>query len=164
MKIDDQSFWNFLASISFATLLFASSVVLVSMGKLPSHIGIFDFVLLSLATFRVVRLFVYDKITKFLRNIFLKREEVDGIFLWSKYTSGPLRTVSDLLDCPWCLGVWAALPIVFFYFLTPLCWYPICMLAVAGMASFIQLSANTVGWTAEHLKNRNTEPSVGGRC
>jgi hypothetical protein len=42
--------------------------------------------------------------------------------------------------------------VVFFYFLTPLAWLPIFILAVSGVASFLQLVANMVGWTAENGK------------
>lgn len=115
-------------------------------------IGVFDFFILVLASFRLTRLFVYDKITQFVRDFFQRTTLVDGVIVREKYGRGPLRTLSDLLDCPWCTGVWVALPVIFFYFYTPFAWYPLLLLAVTGFATFIQLSANAIGWTAENLK------------
>ena len=46
--------------------------------------------------------------------------------------------------------------VVFFYYLSPISWIVILMFAVGGVATFIQLMANAVGWKAENLK-RKTE-------
>jgi hypothetical protein len=114
-------------------------------GTLPTTIPVFDLVLVVLATFRLVRLFVYDKIMRWLKDLLGGAER------------GPLKTAFDLLDCPWCFGVWAGTFVVFFYFLIPsIAWPVILVLAVAGVASFIQLAANMIGWTAESQKRRVT--------
>ena len=65
---------------------------------------------------------------------------------------GIRRTILELLDCPWCTGVWISLFVVFFYFYTPYFWFPLFVLAVSGLATFIQLSASVIGWTAEKMK------------
>jgi energy-converting hydrogenase Eha subunit G len=62
------------------------------------------------------------------------------------------RTLADLFGCPWCFGTWAALVVVFFYFLTPYAWFAIAVLAVAGIGSLIQLAANLIGHSAELKK------------
>jgi hypothetical protein len=155
IKRDDQGFWNFVISVIFVGLVALSEIKLSAVGKLPTHISGFDFLLIALATFRLIRLFVYDKITQFFRDFFVKKEIVDGFVIRDKYRRGPLRTISDLLDCPWCMGVWAVLPIAYCYFLTPVAWYPIFLLAVAGVASLLQLFGNLLGWSAEYLKGRS---------
>ena len=38
--------------------------------RFPTEISTFDFILLSLATFRLIRLFVYDKVSLFVREYF----------------------------------------------------------------------------------------------
>lgn len=53
-------------------------------------------VLLSLATYRVWRIFAVDPITEPIRARFLFR---DGL-VW--------EWVADLVTCPWCLGWWLA--------------------------------------------------------
>ncbi len=135
---DDQNFWNALYSIGFTILALALVAITYSVnGGLPRSIDFFDAVLLSLATFRLVRLFVYDKVTAWIRAMF--NDAVDG----------PRKTLADLLGCPWCFGVWAALGLVFVYFVFPVAWYFILILAIAGVGSFLQLLSNLIGWKAE---------------
>lgn len=157
---DDQNFWNFWLLIFAAVTLILELWILAVYGKIPTSVTIFDFVLISLASFRLTRLFVYDSIMHFLRDIFLKRDVmyVDGQvrILRSKHPDGFLRAMSDLFSCPWCTGLQVAMIVVFFYYLSPLSWIVILMFAVGGVATFIQLMANMVGWKAENLK-RSTE-------
>lgn len=129
----EQYFWNFIFSIFFVFLVFLSVYYLRSVGRLPYRIPVFDFIFLALATYRLIRLFVYDSVTNFIRDHF------------RKYSSGPGKTIWYLLDCPWCTGVWMALVVAFFYFATPLAWFPILILAIAGTATFIQITILKIG-------------------
>ncbi|HEY4510964.1 MAG TPA: DUF1360 domain-containing protein [Candidatus Paceibacterota bacterium] len=160
---NDQHFWNFLFSILFALLLVLSIRYVMSAGLLPQGgIPLFDVLLMSLAIFRVTRLVVYDRITAFLRDIFLRsrtvrdaegREVVERV----SYINGPLRTIHDLLDCPWCVGVWVALATLFSYLVFSFAWYVIFLLAIAGAGSFLQVFSNMIGWKAELLKREAKE-------
>ncbi len=94
-----------------------------------------------LAVQRLVRLFTYDAVTAFIREWFVGAE------------NDSLRgSLGALINCPWCLGLWFSLVVVFCYFLAPAAWYAILVLAVASVASFIQLLANLIGWSAEAKK------------
>lgn len=155
---DDQNLWNIAFSALFALLL-ALSVFAVyrTYGFFPTRIPPYDFLLISLAIFRIVRLVSYDRITRWLREGFLKVRRgpgEDGEVLEARYPykTGPLRTIHDLLECPWCTGVWAGLVVVFCYFMVPFAWYVILVLAVSAVGSFFQLLSNMVGWRAENLK------------
>lgn len=144
-KKDDQNFWNIIYTILFITIYIElAQILIIARGSIPTSISFFDLSLITLATFRLTRLFVYDKMTRFVRDIFTPVDKDNN--------NGPLRTIHDILSCPWCFGVWAATMVTFFYFLTPLAWLPILILAVAGLSSFIQLTANMIGWTAENGK------------
>lgn len=155
---DDQNFWNSIYSFFFVVFCyFLLKILVIVRGSLPTTISFFDLSLIILATFRLTRLFVYDKITRFLRDLFFHSDEEyteEGVTYFSKKERmhGPLRTVYELLTCPWCFSVWAAVILLFFYFLTPYAWLPILILAVSGVASFLQLTANMVGWVAENGK------------
>lgn len=83
-----------------------------------------------------------------------ERYTQEGITYYEKTerTTGPLRTAYELLVCPWCFSVWAALFVSFFYFLTPLAWLPILILAISGVATAIQITINMIGWIAENKK------------
>ena len=146
--------------IAFCLLL--GKILIQTRGSLPTSISTFDLMLIVLATFRLTRLFVYDKITRFLRDLFFHVNETytaeGGTYFEKKERMhGPLRTVYELLTCPWCFSVWAAAVIIFFYFLTPLAWLPILVLAVSGLASFSQVVANMIGWAAENGKIKATK-------
>ena len=138
----DQNKWNFFYSIFFlALIVFAGYLMISKFRGLPTTIIPFDFFLITLATFRVIRLFVYDKVTRFLRDPL------------SKFESGPLKTAYELLICPYCFGVWAGFSLVFFYYyFYQFFWWIILALAISGIATFVQITANMLGWRAENLK------------
>jgi hypothetical protein len=101
-------------------------------------------------------MFVYDSMTKFLREQFWDVKMVRNKVMLVKPVTGPRRTLADLMGCPWCFGVWATTCVAFFYLLTPYAYFPILILALSGVATMLQLFANMVGWKAEQLK-RETE-------
>jgi hypothetical protein len=121
------AFWNFIFTIFYAALVAGSLYFLKIDGKLENEFTILDFFLLGLATFRMTHLLVYDHITGYIRDYF------------SKFEKGPGHTISNLLSCPWCTGIWMALVASFFYFLTPLTWYIIFIVALAGLATFFEI-------------------------
>jgi len=159
-KRNNQVFWYLAYILFFVAILTFSALILTRVnGGLPSGITTFDLVLIILATFRLTRLFVYDKVSKFFRDWFLDEENLisqDGELLVARTRpeDGPCRTGLELLECPWCVGVWFATLVVFFYYLTTITWYFILILAVSGVSTFIQILANMIGWRAEHLKNK----------
>src|SRR3989344_9513758 len=138
----EQNLWNiFFMLVYVVFLVFGLFIIVRINGSLPRSIVTADLVLIVLATFRLVRLFVYDKIMRWLRDFF------------SGVNHGPRKTISDLLGCPWCLGLWMGTTLVFFYFLAPaVTWFFILILAISGVATFLQLSANLIGWNAEKVK------------
>ncbi len=150
--------WNIFFSILFAILLFSSiAIVSGAYNQFPRYVPILDIVLIILAIQRLTRLLVYDKITRWLRELFVFKRELVGEdgSRWVElipYGRGLRHTIHDLLDCPWCIGMWAALVIVFAYFIFPWAWYIIFMFAVSGASSFVQIVINGIGWRAEELK------------
>ena len=154
---EDQNTWNFVFSIFFICVLAAAIWAIRELnGEFPQEIPLFDFVLLALAAFRITRLVVYDKIARWFRELFADTREFqeNGIlFVEVKpYGTGVRHTLHDLLQCPWCIGVWSALIVTFFYFVYPWAWIVILFLAVAGVSSLFQVVANLTGWRAENLK------------
>lgn len=154
---EDQNFWNFIFTIFFIGVGFAALWYMrEARGGYLVSVPPFDTLLMALASFRVTRLVVYDKIARWFRELFATKREFsrDGR-AWVEVVAPPRgfrHTVYDLLQCPWCIGIWSSLIVVFCYFIYPWAWSVIFFLAVAGAGSFIQIIANAIGWRAENLK------------
>ncbi len=153
MRITDQYFWNVVFLLFFLCLAFMATVILEGEGvRTYETLVLLDYILMILASFRLVRLVVYDKMFAFFREQFWNVSEYKGKVILIKPESGPRRTLADLLSCPWCFGVWATFMVSFFYMLTPYAFYPVLLLALSGVATLLQLFANMIGWRAEVLK------------
>lgn len=153
MRITDQYFWNFVFSIFFLGFLFMGIVILESSAyRSYESLTALDYTLMILATFRFTRLMVYDKITAFFREQFYDVAEGQKGTVLEKPKYGPRLTLAELISCPWCFGIWSAATVSFFYLLTPLAFYVILVLALAGVGSLLQIIANMIGWKAEQLK------------
>jgi hypothetical protein len=105
----------------------------------------FLFLLFALASYRLTRVIVFDKIAKFIRNPFIDEKEVieeDGSLSYYsklKSNSGLKCWIGQLLSCYWCVGVWAATGFYTFYAFFPTFTLPVLYIfAVAGAASIIE--------------------------
>lgn len=154
---EDQNFWNFLFSVFFiCVLVAAASYMRSARGGYLVSVPPFDALMLAFATFRITRLLVYDKIARWFRELFAERHvyHKDGV-AWVEvrpYPKGLRSTIYDLLQCPWCIGIWASLVSIVIYFVFPWGWFVCFFLAIAGAGSMLQILSNGVGWKAETLK------------
>ncbi|MBP3040123.1 DUF1360 domain-containing protein [Bacillaceae bacterium Marseille-Q3522] len=109
------------------------------------EIPFLHFVILTLASFRLTRLMVYDKITEFIRAPFFDElEEVDEksgekeIYYIPK-DRPVLHFFGELLSCYWCTGMWSAIILSILYLLFPDYIFPVLLiLAVAGLAAIAE--------------------------
>lgn len=153
IRITDQYFWNVVFGIFFVILVVMGAIILETEARIPyTELTFTDFALITLATWRLIRLFVYDAITKFIREQFYDLKKIGKGMVLEKPKFGPRRTIADLLSCVWCFGLWAAASVTFFYLLTPYAYYITIFLAISSVASFLQILTNMVGWQAEKLK------------
>lgn len=156
IRITDQYFWNLVFSLFFFGTMVMAAIILETESRIPlAELTLVDYVLVTLATWRLVRLFVSDAITKFIREQFWDVVQVGKKSELEKPRFGPRRTIADLLSCPWCFGIWAAAVVIFFYLITPYAVYPVMLLAISAVATFLQLLSNLVGHKAELLKREN---------
>ena len=145
MRITDQYFWNVIFLLFFLCLVFMATVILQSESIRPLNtLTVTDFTIIALASFRIVRLVLRDIIFGFFREQFYDAVEQKGSILLVKPENGPRRTLVDLLTCPWCFGIWAAFMVSFFYLLTPYAYYPILLLALSSVTTFLQLFAEAL--------------------
>lgn len=156
IRVTDQYFWNFVFTVFFVILIIMGAIILETESRIALiDLEVVDYVLITLASWRLTRLFVYDAVTKWFREQFWDAKKVGRGYRLEKPKTGPRRTLADLLDCPWCFGVWATATVTFFYLITPYAVFPTVILALAGVATFLQLLANMVGHRAEQLKREN---------
>lgn len=156
IRLTDQYFWNFVFMMFFLVLIVMGTIILESESRIPlTELTPTDYILVTLASWRLTRLFVYDVITKFFREQFWDVVKVGKGLKLEKPKFGPRRTLADLLSCVWCFGMWASATVIFFYLLTPYAIFPVILLAVGAVASFLQILANLVGHKAEQLKTQN---------
>lgn len=156
LRLTDQYFWNFTFTAFFAVCIVMAMIILhTEAARTPESLTLFDMALMILASWRLTRLFVYDAIMKWFREQFWDASREKGGATLRKPKGGPRRTVADLLSCPWCFGIWAAATVTFFYLLTPLAFYPVLLLAVSAVATYLQLLANLTGYAAENQKEKS---------
>lgn len=144
--------WNALATSAFLILAFfsfryiAANVGFATLGS----ISIEEILLMALATYRIVRLVTYDKITVFARDLFLDVHIHNGEPVRTKPAWGFRREVAELLECTWCTGVWAASFVVFIYLLSDIGRVAVIVLAVSALGTAMQLIVKRYVSGSEH--------------
>ncbi len=137
-KKEQQKTWNFWATLFFIVCLIGLGFVLEKKGIGMEDFTVGNITLMVLATYRLTRILVFDKIFKVFRDFFRARQRLYVFFV-----------VKEIITCPWCAGVWVALTIVAFYFLVPFGILFIILLSISGVASFIVILVNYVGLSTE---------------
>jgi hypothetical protein len=134
-----EKIWNVLSMVVFVLLLIAAGVLLIQMGIDITRITWGDLILLSIATYRMIRLLVYDRIFKLVRD-----------FIRSFGGTGLGDSLKTIITCPWCAGVWISLFNVAIFYLVPFGQLFIYVMSIAGIATFLQLGSNIAGLVAEN--------------
>nr|WP_205603775.1 DUF1360 domain-containing protein [Bacillus mesophilus] len=100
--------------------------------------------MLSLASFRLTHLIVFDNITSFLRRPFheeVTETEEDGTtstYIVVKGT-GIRKWFGELLSCYWCTGIWCTTALYALWWIWPKGVEPlVIILAIAGCAAIIE--------------------------
>lgn len=158
---DSLYFWNIVATIIFLALI-VKIMMIGGIGavRIIANMSPFHFLVVSFATFRMTRLLVADHITQWMRDLCMESVAVKdpltgAVFVrCEKPVKGLRRLISDLLGCPWCVGVWMAFVAVILYYLaaiefTPFAWIIIIVFAIAGAAELIY--AIVVALLAPHV-------------
>jgi hypothetical protein len=149
----DQAFWNTVAMVTFAAMSILAFMVIVwhfgSDYSMVLRYGWFDFVILSLGTFRLIRLLTYDKIFAFVRNFFMDAHTHGTVVTYVKPASGWRRLIAELVECIWCTGLWAALGLLTLYILTPFGWFVAMLLALSAVGAFLQNMSKMISKAGE---------------
>ena len=112
--------------------------------------SVFDFILLALASFRLTRLVIFDKITEFIRRpFFVEWTEVNEDGEEETYIrpkeKGIQSWIGELLSCYWCMGVWSSIGLYGGFIFFPSIFQPIIVIfAIAGLAAFIETLVHAI--------------------
>jgi len=145
--------WNFWSAFIYFGLVVLTGWMLDRQGMDISQMTLKDAALIVLATYRLTRVLVFEKIFKYLRDLLRSRQHL--------YVIG---TLSSIITCPWCAGIWVTLIMVIFYYLVPFGILLVYVLALAGVASMVILISNLLHMHAEqrqrvHYKEKTKESS-----
>jgi hypothetical protein len=123
--------WNFWSAFVFLSAVGLVGYLLKNKGVDIEELTFKQALVIILASYRMTRIIVFEKIFKYFRNVLKKRENF--------YVVG---TIHSMITCPWCAGVWVTLIIVVLYFLVPYGILLAYVLALAGLASMMILVSN----------------------
>lgn len=144
-----QHFWYVVFTIMFfGAFAFSARSCDVATMRTLLDISSLNLIILILATFRITRLFVADKSTQWLRDLCLvvtcNKDSATGLssMVRTKRTKGIRRVFSEILECPWCMGVWVALLVVVLYVMAieysfVAGWLLLVVFAIAGGAAIV---------------------------
>ncbi len=118
--------------LSFATLTVAAFIVLRRRGLLDNGSGRGtsgplprvswpDFTLLAVATHQLSWMIGRDRVLSPLRALFARYESSGGVGELNDVPRGGglLHALGDLVTCPYCLGPWVAVALLFAFFMWP---------------------------------------------
>ena len=138
-----QKSWNFLATLFYIICLVALGSGLKSMGITKEDFGVGDIALMAIATYRLTRILVFDKIFKLFRDFLKSREKLHVFYV-----------IREIITCPWCAGVWVALIVAALYYMVPFGDIFIILLTISGVASFLVVSVNFIGLSTEEKQQK----------
>ncbi len=143
---DQQKSWNFLATVFYIVCLVGLGFGLNSAGVTREDFRVGDIALMAIATYRLTRILVFDKIFKLFRDFLKSREKLSLFYV-----------IREIITCPWCAGVWVALIVVALYFMVPFGDIFIILLTISGIASFLVVSINYIGLSTEEKQHKVKE-------
>ena len=134
---------NFISSIVYLGAFIASVFLLKTSGFELENISFTDMILIMLATYRISRMIVYEKIFSLIRYLISKNSH-RTIF----------ASVNNLITCPWCTAVWMALFLFDIYFLVPYGNYFILIMSLSAIATPLILLSNALNLRNDILKKK----------
>ena len=137
---------NFISSLIYL-FFFGISIFFAMKYKVSfSHISLTDICLIILAAYRISRMIVYERVFGLVRY---------WISLYLKYSL--VRSLNNLITCPWCTGVWVSLVVFDIYYMVPYGKYFIYIMAISAVASPLILLSNIIVLHNDALKKQREQ-------
>jgi hypothetical protein len=101
-----------------------------------NNISALDFIILTLAAYRLTHLIVFDRIFEPIRRLFVVRYFGEGHYILQ---GGAVRSfIGRLILCHWCTGVWVSVALVAGWMTLSLMYWICLALAVSAVLSLIE--------------------------
>jgi len=113
------------------------------------------YIMIILASYRFTHLIVFDKITEFIRDPFLRKKKVIDESGHAHTEKNPTSMFGYLLTCYWCAGVWSAIILGTLFLLSPRIAMPIIFIfSIAGAQSIIETFVGVGTKTIQYLSKK----------
>ena len=136
--------WNFWSAFVFLGAVVLVGYLLKQKGVDIKELTFKEALLIVLASTRMTRILVFEKILKHFRDALKKRQNL--------YVIG---TIHSMVTCPWCAGVWVTLFIIVVYFVVPYGTVLVYVLALAGLATVVILLSNLLHMYTERKQRKH---------
>lgn len=149
---------------SYALLsgLFNLALALFCWSRKPEQIGIKDWFLLTLATFRMSRLVAYDTVMQTYREPVVEVVPHDSgagdTTQARRETTGIKRALGELISCPICNGTWISAGLVYGLCLAPNYTRTLMtVMSAVGAAEILNGAFEAIQWNGELARHRAGE-------
>ncbi len=143
IKITEQYFWNLVFLSFWGMLVVMGAIILDTESRIPwVEVTMFDITLITLATWRLVRFVNSDSTTKFFREQFYDLKKNARTYSLEVPTTGPRRTILEIIMSPWNLSLGMGAVLTFGYLLTSFAIYPVALLALSGLVGILDAGTN----------------------
>ena len=134
----NQNYWHL--AFVFVYLILITIFALGFGGRL-GEFAVLELVVLALATWRVTQLLISDEIFFFIREAAydISYDKKKDRTYYRRPENGIRRAFYDLLNCSWCVGLWAVLLTMVVYLVVPVGNVFIYVFAIAAIASLLQM-------------------------
>ena len=140
-------------SLFFVILVIMGAIILETEARVGwFDLTLVDYVIMLLASWRLTSLFVYESLTRFIREQFMDVVKVGRGYRLETPKAGPRRLLSELFASPWGMSVWTSAFVVFTYMLTEYAVFPFVLLGLSAVVSLLQVVTNLVGHNADRAK------------
>ncbi len=123
-------------------------------------LGVIDILIIALATTRLIRLVTFDSMFQWVRDFIgykktIVEENGMKMVVLTPVGFGTRRLLTTLIDCVWCIGIWATVAAFLLYVAHPITMIITIILAIATIGTGVQLLISLIANKKELVEFEN---------
>lgn len=156
-----QNIYNFFSPTIVFILVWVGIYFLLAKGVIQfPGLGIIDMIVIALATARLIRLVSFDSMFQWVRDFIgykkaIVEENGMKMVVLTPVGFGTRRLLTTLIDCTWCIGIWATVAAFLLYIAHPITTIITIVLAIAAVGTGIQLLISLIANKKELVEFEN---------